>query len=103
MISGVCNLDIYFIFAVWRVFQAGKAFIEINYINQLTQQNCTNQPTQISMQEQPKFKTGVWVDELNVRDFVAQNVPPYDGDSSFLCGPTEKTRRVWEHCLQALK
>ena len=55
------------------------------------------------MQEQPQFKSGVWEVELNVRDFVAQNVTPYDGDASFLCGPTEKTRRVWEHCLQALK
>ncbi|MBS5872340.1 MAG: formate acetyltransferase, partial [Porphyromonas sp.] len=55
------------------------------------------------MQEQPQFKSGVWEVELNVRDFVSQNVTPYDGDSSFLSGPTEKTKRVWEHCLQALK
>ena len=41
------------------------------------------------MQEQPKFKSGVWEAELNVRDFVSQNVTPYDGDASFLSGPTE--------------
>ncbi len=55
------------------------------------------------MTNQPRFKSGVWETELNVRDFVAQNVTPYDGDASFLCGPTEKTRKVWDVCLKALE
>ncbi|MDO4692505.1 MAG: formate C-acetyltransferase [Porphyromonadaceae bacterium] len=55
------------------------------------------------MEQQPNFKSGAWEHELNVRDFIALNITPYDGDSSFLCGPTEKTRKIWDLCLQALK
>ena len=37
------------------------------------------------------FKTGVWCDEINVRDFIQTNYTEYLGDSSFLSGPTERT------------
>ncbi len=37
------------------------------------------------------FKSGVWQDEINVRDFIQQNYKPYEGDSSFLAGATERT------------
>ncbi len=53
--------------------------------------------------EMPNFKGGAWQSSLNVRDFLMLNITPYDGDASFLCGPTEKTKKVWEHCMQALK
>ena len=43
----------------------------------------------------PNFNPGIWQEELNVRDFVLKNVSPYDGDASFLVGPTEKTKKVW--------
>ncbi len=55
------------------------------------------------MSQKPNFKGGAWESSLNVRDFLLNNVTPYDGDASFLCGPTEKTKKVWEHCMQALK
>lgn len=55
------------------------------------------------MIDQPQFKKGAWETELNVRDFVAQNVTPYDGDASFLVGPTDKTKSVWSVCLKALE
>ncbi len=55
------------------------------------------------MSQMPNFKSGAWETSLNVRDFLLLNVTPYDGDASFLCGPTERTQKVWEHCLQALK
>lgn len=55
------------------------------------------------MLKQPEFKAGVWNTKLNVRDFVAQNVTPYDGDASFLVGPTDKTQKVWSVCLKALE
>ena len=42
------------------------------------------------------FAEGPWTDEINVRDFVQRNYTPYDGDASFLAGPTEKTLRVWD-------
>ncbi|MDN6553114.1 MAG: formate acetyltransferase [Corynebacterium flavescens] len=42
------------------------------------------------------FVPGPWAEEINVRDFIQRNYTPYDGDSSFLAGPTEKTLRTWE-------
>lgn len=42
------------------------------------------------------FESGPWTEGINVRDFIQRNYTPYDGDSSFLAGPTEKTKRVWE-------
>ena len=49
------------------------------------------------------FTDGVWSREINVADFVSKNIVPYTGDASFLKGPTERTRRVWDICLQALE
>lgn len=49
------------------------------------------------------FKSGKWNNEINVRDFVLENVMPYDGDASFLKGPTEKTKKLWEICKLAIK
>lgn len=47
------------------------------------------------MQEAWKgFKEGSWCNEINVSDFIKSNYTPYDGDESFLNGPTEKTKRV---------
>lgn len=42
------------------------------------------------------FESGPWTEGINVRDFIQRNYTPYDGDSSFLAGPTEKTKRVWD-------
>ncbi len=41
------------------------------------------------------FKTGLWADEVNVRDFIQRNYTQYDGDESFLSGPTEATDKLW--------
>lgn len=43
------------------------------------------------------FAPGTWQDSIDVRDFIQQNYTPYEGDASFLAGPTEKTLRVWDH------
>ncbi|MCS6712430.1 formate acetyltransferase [Brachybacterium sp. EF45031] len=43
------------------------------------------------------FAPGPWMDSVDVRDFIQRNYTPYDGDASFLAGPTEKTLRVWDH------
>ena len=48
------------------------------------------------------FKEGRWNHEINVTDFVKTNITPYEGDSSFLSGPTERTKAVWNKCLEAL-
>ena len=37
------------------------------------------------------FKPGIWQTEINVRDFIQKNYTPYEGDASFLAGPTERT------------
>lgn len=49
------------------------------------------------------FKDGLWSKEINVRDFVSNNITPYEGDASFLQGPTERTKAVWNNCLKALE
>ena len=41
------------------------------------------------------FKGGHWVDDINVRDFIQNNYTVYDGDESFLAGPTEATDELW--------
>ena len=41
------------------------------------------------------FRPGLWRREINVRDFIQQNVTPYYGDESFLEGPTERTKAIW--------
>ena len=43
------------------------------------------------------FEPGPWTENIDVRDFIQRNYTPYDGDSSFLAGPTEKTKNVWSH------
>ncbi len=53
------------------------------------------------------FKGGNWCNEINVSDFIKQNYTAYDGDESFLSGPTEKTKRVLkvyeDMCLEEVK
>jgi formate C-acetyltransferase len=41
------------------------------------------------------FTPGAWSDTIAVRDFIQRNYRPYDGDASFLAGPTERTERLW--------
>lgn len=55
------------------------------------------------MKEQwQEFKGGKWQDEVDVRGFIQNNYKPYDGDESFLEGPTESTNTLWEK-LQKLQ
>ena len=42
------------------------------------------------------FQTGVWNTTINVDDFINLNYTPYDGDESFLAGPTERTKECNE-------
>ncbi len=48
------------------------------------------------------FEGRIWKEEVNVRDFIQKNYTPYDGDSSFLVGPTEATDKLWG-ALQVLQ
>lgn len=49
------------------------------------------------------FKNGNWNDKVDLRDFVYKNITPYNGDASFLCGPTERTIKIWNKCLEAMQ
>ena len=49
------------------------------------------------------FKNGDWQDEINVRDFIQKNYTPYEGDSSFLVGSTNKTTKLWDIILDLYK
>lgn len=42
------------------------------------------------------FNSGNWDKEIDVRDFIQKNYTPYEGEASFLSGPTEKTKQVWQ-------
>ncbi|MGN0418075.1 formate C-acetyltransferase [Anaerostipes faecalis] len=48
------------------------------------------------------FREGKWNKEINVRDFIQKNYTLYTGDDSFLVGPTEKTKKVWDKCEKLL-
>ena len=50
-----------------------------------------------------KFKSGVWQKQIDTRDFIFQNITPYDGDASFLVGPTATTKKLWTKATQLLK
>ncbi len=53
------------------------------------------------MKEQWRGFTGShWVDDVNVRDFIQHNYTPYDGDESFLVGPTKATDKLWGELQQ---
>ncbi len=41
------------------------------------------------------FQGTKWRDDVNVREFIQKNYTPYDGDASFLAGPTEATDKLW--------
>ena len=42
------------------------------------------------------FKEGTWQEGIDVRNFIQKNYKLYEGDSSFLEGPSEKTKKVWD-------
>ncbi len=53
---------------------------------------------------QPRaFTEGSWTRHIDVRDFIRRNITPYEGDASFLEGPTEATQKLWEICLDAME
>ncbi|MDD6010571.1 MAG: formate C-acetyltransferase [Lachnospiraceae bacterium] len=49
------------------------------------------------------FVGGKWEDEINVRDFIQKNYTPYDGDESFLAGPTQNTKDLWAMVMDLTK
>ncbi len=49
------------------------------------------------------FEGGTWTYEINVRSFIRHNFTPYDGDESFLVGPTQDTLDLWDQVLDLTK
>lgn len=49
----------------------------------------------VEMKEWDGFEGRLWKEEINVRQFIQDNYTPYDGDESFLAGPTEATNKLW--------
>ena len=48
------------------------------------------------------FEGGTWTDEVDVRDFIQRNYTPYEGDESFLAGPTQRTKDLWDYVMGLL-
>ena len=57
----------------------------------------------MKFEEWKDFEPGDWQREINVRDFIQRNYTPYEGDSSFLKGTTEKTKKLWNEVLELYK
>ncbi len=49
------------------------------------------------------FEGFIWKREINVRDFIQHNYTPYEGDESFLVGPTERTLKIWAQLSEMFK
>lgn len=54
------------------------------------------------MENRREFVGGLWQTEINVRDFIQKNYTLYEGTGRFLAGPTEKTQKVWDRCVELL-
>ena len=48
-------------------------------------------------------KAGEWTKEIDVRGFIQDNYTPYEGDSKFLVGATDKTKKLWNKVLDLYK
>lgn len=48
------------------------------------------------------FEGGTWTGEVDVRDFIQRNYTPYEGDGSFLAGPTQRTTDLWNYVMELL-
>ena len=53
--------------------------------------------------EVKQFKTGIWTNKVDVRNFVVNNITPYYGTHHFLVGPSDRTQKLWEICKEATK
>ncbi|WP_338969414.1 formate C-acetyltransferase [Spiroplasma endosymbiont of Labia minor] len=49
------------------------------------------------------FETGIWTEEVDVRNFIQLNYKPYDGNDSFLSKPTDATNKLWEQIMNLTK
>lgn len=50
-----------------------------------------------------EFKKGNWNHHVDVHDFILKNYTPYDGDETFLAGPTQRTQKLWDEVSDLMK
>ena len=55
------------------------------------------------MEQWQGFKGKKWQEEIDVRDFIQQNYTLYEGDDSFLAGPTQATKDLWAQVMDLNK
>lgn len=55
------------------------------------------------MEQWKGFSEGTWRKEVNVRDFILRNFKTYEGNDSFLAGPTEATSKLWDQVMDLTK
>ncbi|MFC0477509.1 formate C-acetyltransferase [Robertmurraya beringensis] len=55
------------------------------------------------MEQWKGFSEGTWSKEVNVRDFILRNFKTYEGNDSFLAGPTEATTKLWDQVMDLTK
>ena len=67
----------------------------IQTIIQINSYFIKEEPIMVNFDQWNGFNGRLWKEEINVRDFVQNNYKPYDGDESFLEGPTEATNKLW--------
>ena len=53
----------------------------------------------MNFEEWNGFESGKWTDSVNVRDFIQKNYTLYEGDGSFLQGPTKSTIKLWDQVM----
>ncbi len=57
----------------------------------------------MEFKEWENFEKGEWTRQIDVRNFIQKNYTPYTGDSSFLAGTTDKTKKLWDKVLELYK
>ena len=85
---------------------SSRPYFRINILAPLLRyQNILNKKEVIVLfKEWEGFNPGKWSsDEIDVRDFIQKNYTPYEGDDSFLAGPTEATKKLWQIVLDLSK
>ncbi|MDT2196778.1 hypothetical protein P7H02_09600, partial [Paenibacillus larvae] len=51
---------------------------------------------QVSQDAWRSFKKGTWMKEIDVNNFIEENITPYHGNEDFLAGATENTAKLWK-------
>lgn len=89
------NKDDEEVFFLRNLFYIGPGLLKSPPVNETL--SVSNQPANAA------FQSGEWNNNIDVYDFVVRNITPYEGDASFLSGPTESTSYLWSVCKNALK